>query len=62
MIDNRMVASRRFELRSQDPESRMIDHYTTRLSDSLIAKYFIMFFVEKECRPKPAKKFTGWPS
>ncbi len=38
-----MVASRRFELRSQDPESRMIDHYTTRLSIPLIAKYFIMF-------------------
>ena len=25
------VASCRFELQSQDPESRMIDHYTTRL-------------------------------
>lgn len=33
----KMVASRRFELRSQDPESRMIDHYTTRLSKSLIS-------------------------
>ena len=32
-----VVASRRFELRSQDPESRMIDHYTTRLSKSLIS-------------------------
>mgnify|MGYP001050121218 CR=1 FL=1 len=29
----KVVASRRFELRSQDPESRMIDHYTTGLSD-----------------------------
>ena len=28
----KVVASPRFELRSQDPESRMIDHYTTRLS------------------------------
>ena len=27
----RVVASCRFELQSQDPESRMIDHYTTRL-------------------------------
>ena len=35
-----VVASRRFELRSQDPESRMIDHYTTRLSGSPNAVIF----------------------
>lgn len=34
--EKRMVASPRFELRSQDPESRMIDHYTTRLSNPVI--------------------------
>ena len=31
MKEEKMVASLRFELRSQDPESRMIDRYTTRL-------------------------------
>ena len=31
VLEKEMVASLRFELRSQDPESRMIDRYTTRL-------------------------------
>ncbi len=35
-----VVAPCRFELQSQDPESRMIDHYTMGLSNLPITKYF----------------------
>ena len=35
-----MVASPRFELRSGDPESLMIDHYTTRLLNRSILSLF----------------------
>ena len=55
----RMVASRRFELRSQDPESHMIDHYTTRLYRPLIAEYFIMFFTGNGASAPSAPGFSG---
>lgn len=43
-MDGMRVASPRFELGSGDPESPMIDHYTTRLSVSPIHSLFIIFF------------------
>jgi len=38
-----MVAPFRFELKFQDPESRMIDHYTTELSRALLLHCFNIF-------------------
>ncbi len=40
----RRVASPRFELGSGDPESPMIDHYTTRLSRLPILSLLIILF------------------
>ena len=49
-----MVASPRFELRSQDPESRMIDHYTTRLSKPENLLLFLNLSVRVRIRPSIA--------